>query len=626
MLSRLVVFIFCNCLITSALRAQLQFDLIEHQSGLTRPVGIDHAGDDRLFITEQNGAVRIIDEQGNLLPTPFLNLGLGNFSGGNEQGLLGLAFHPDYQNNGYLYINYTDENGDTRIDRYQVKNDNPNEVDPSSKSLVIKIDQPLSNHNGGDLNFGPDGYLYIGMGDGGGANDQLGNSQRRTSLHGKMLRIDVNVDSGYAIPADNPFAFDDFTLDEIWALGLRNPWRFSFDRLTGDMWIADVGQDDWEEVDFQAADSKGGENYGWNCFEGTAVFSTNDPCSVQLADYVAPVSQYESKSSTDGCSITGGYVYRGQDYPDLYGHYIYADYCSGKFWSISRDCDSNFVNQFLVQKNPFEISGFGEDQQGEVYVAALNEGKIYKVSATLCSGFELCAQTKDETCTEANDGQVIPLPKGGTAPYDYQTTVPNSFENLTQGEYSLQVRDANGCMDNITFNINTDELPTLPEIEIRDTTIDEQTFPVFVTTPNAFAYQWYLNDEQIEAATDSLYINMDILEGVFKVEVFINENCSSISKELPFAVPAVDDLSDLPLFRLSPNPFTTQLDYQLDFTASKEVLLNLIDVSGKKIWEQTLQGPFQKRETLSLSHLPKGVYYFSIEVEGRKVAKSLVKL
>ncbi|MEL6926556.1 MAG: PQQ-dependent sugar dehydrogenase, partial [Bacteroidota bacterium] len=376
-------------------------------SGLTRPVDIDHAGDARLFITEQNGSIRVVDASGNLLNTPFLSLSLGNFTGGNEQGLLGLAFHPDYSSNGFFYINYTDGNGDTVVERYKVSDDDPNVADPNSQTLVIKIEQPFPNHNAGDLNFGPDGYLYVATGDGGGANDPQGNSQKRLNLLGKILRLDVNVDGmGYEIPPDNPFANTDFTLDEIWSLGLRNPWRFSFDQLTGDMWIGDVGQDDWEEIDYQPASSPGGENYGWNCFEGNALFNSNSPCTGNAADYTAPLHQYESKSSSDGCSVTGGYVYRGQDHPDLYGHYIYVDYCSGKFWSLSRDCDSSFVNQFLIQKKPLEYSGFGEDQNGELYVAALNEGIIYKLTTTLCSGFEVCYETIDESCTQLKNGRI----------------------------------------------------------------------------------------------------------------------------------------------------------------------------------------------------------------------------
>ena len=616
-----ILFIIFNLLVLGALDAQLSIELIEHRSGFNRPVDIDHAGDDRLFVTEQNGKIKVIDASGQLLATPLIDLGLGFFGGGNEQGLLSLAFHPDHTNNGYFFINYTDANGDTVVERYKVKADNPNEADLSSKSEIMKVTQPFNNHNGGDMNFGPDGYLYIALGDGGSANDPQGNSQKRTTLLGKMLRIDINVESGYAIPPDNPFAMEDFTLDEIWALGLRNPWRFSFDQLTGDMWIGDVGQDEWEEIDYQPGSSTGGENYGWKCFEGNELFSSADPCTGNPEDYTAPLQQYESKSSSDGCSVTGGYVYRGANYPDLYGHYIYADYCSGKFWSLSRNCDSSFVNQFLIQRRPFEYSGFGEDVDGELYVAALNEGKIYKITAELCSSFELCFETTDESCIGAKDGMVELRPVRGTAPYEYQVAPSDGFENLTGGNYMLQVTDGNECTDAIQFTIGTSELPDKPIISSTDNGDGNIRFS---TVPNAFAYQWYLDDQILEGATDSIYIHFT--EGTFKVEVFSAPGCSTFSDDFNFILPAVDDLSDIQSFRLSPNPFTDYFEYEIHLATTKKIKLAVLDATGKVVWKKELQGPFQKTEIVEMSHLPKGVYFFKAEVDGQQAASPMVKL
>nr|MCU0347218.1 PQQ-dependent sugar dehydrogenase [Saprospiraceae bacterium] len=220
-------------------------------TGFTRACDITHCGDDRLFVVEQGGRIWILDENGNKLPDPFLNIDPAVGSSGNEQGLLGLAFHPNYPATPYFYVNYTDNNGDTKVSRFEVSANNPNEADPATELLLLTFDQPFSNHNGGGVKFGPDGYLYIGSGDGGSGGDPQNNSQKRSTLLGKMLRIDVDNGSPYAVPASNPFLTDANTLDEIWALGLRNPWRFSFDRATGDLWIGDVGQDAWEEIDFQ---------------------------------------------------------------------------------------------------------------------------------------------------------------------------------------------------------------------------------------------------------------------------------------------------------------------------------------------------------------------------------------
>ncbi|MCB0551885.1 MAG: PQQ-dependent sugar dehydrogenase, partial [Phaeodactylibacter sp.] len=223
-----------------AIYAQPSLQLEVFASGFSLPVDIAHAGDGRLFIVEKAGRIRIIDSDGSILPQPFLDIDARVNSLASERGLLGLAFHPDYTDNGYFFVNYTNNSGDTRISRFSVSAGNANQADPNSERILLEVDQPFNNHNAGDLNFGPDGYLYIGLGDGGSADDPGNRAQNRQNLLGKMLRIDVDNGDPYSIPEDNPFAFDDFTLDEIWAIGLRNPWRFSFDRLTGALWIADV--------------------------------------------------------------------------------------------------------------------------------------------------------------------------------------------------------------------------------------------------------------------------------------------------------------------------------------------------------------------------------------------------
>lgn len=348
--------------------------LVEVVGGFRRPLYVTGAGDvsGRLFIVEQFGQIHVY-QNGALLPAPFLDVSSLISTRGNEQGLLGLAFHPDYAANGAFYINYTDVRGDTAVVRYTVSQDNPDVADPASAQIILQIDQPFGNHNGGHLVFGPDGYLYIGMGDGGSGGDPQGNAQNPATLLGKMLRIDVNGGEPYGIPADNPFVNDASYAPEIWALGLRNPWRYSFDRATGDLYVADVGQNVWEEVNFVPASSSGGENYGWNFLEGTHPFSG----AATPEGLMMPFFEYSHREG--GCSVTGGYVYRGQAVPDLQGVYLFGDYCSGIIWASYRDQAGNW------QTNPFlqfddTISSFGEDEQGELYLVS-HGGTVFKFAA-----------------------------------------------------------------------------------------------------------------------------------------------------------------------------------------------------------------------------------------------------
>ena len=285
-------------------------------SGLTRPVDLQPDGSGRLFVVEKLGHIHII-ENGQWIENPFLNIEDRVNDSSNEMGLLGLAFHPDYVQNGYFFVNYTGSGGDTFISRFQVSGD-PNIANPSSEVNLLRIDQPYPNHNGGGLDFGPEGYLYAGMGDGGLAGDPHGNGQKTDTLLGKVLRLDVDSAKPYAVPADNPFG------NEIWDYGLRNPWRISFDSLTGDLYIGDVGQGTWEEIDIHPSGAPGGINYGWKFREGAHEYDGN--ASAGLTDPIAEYSHAEG-----GCSVTGGYVYRGS-MPEWSGVYLYADYCTGYVW------------------------------------------------------------------------------------------------------------------------------------------------------------------------------------------------------------------------------------------------------------------------------------------------------
>ncbi|MBN1680868.1 MAG: PQQ-dependent sugar dehydrogenase [Anaerolineae bacterium] len=343
------------------------YRLVIVADGLERPVTITHAGDGsgRLFVVEQSGAIKIVQD-GVVLETPFLDVSdlispEARGGGYTERGLLGLAFHPDYASNGLFYIDYTDQRGHSVVARYTGSTDDANRGDPASGTILLTVEQPYSNHNGGQVTFGPDGYLYVSLGDGGSAGDPLGSGQDSTTLLGSMLRIDVNTPDGYDIPPDNPFVNNAPARPEIWSWGLRNVWRFSFDRATGDLYMGDVGQNVWEEIDFQPASSAGGQNYGWNIYEGKHNYSEPSPVS----SVIMPILEYSHQNGW--CSVTGGYVYRGEQLPGLQGYYLYGDWCTGTIWAAKQD-DSGVWQTAVSLESGRRISSFGEDEAGELYL------------------------------------------------------------------------------------------------------------------------------------------------------------------------------------------------------------------------------------------------------------------
>jgi glucose/arabinose dehydrogenase len=363
------------------LRAAPQIDLQPVATGLANPVAITNAGDGsgRLFITLQAGQIVIYDGT-RVLPTPFLDI-TPLVSSGGERGLLSVAFHPNYRTNGVFFVDYTNTGGNTVIARYSVSQD-PDIANPNSAAILLTIAQPFDNHNGGQLQSGPDVYLYIGMGDGGSGGDPSNNGQNLGTLLGKILRIDVDGAFPYAIPAGNPFVGVANTLPEIWAYGLRNPWRFSFDRLTGDLFIADVGQDSWEEVDFQRAGSQGGQNYGWRLMEGNHCYNPSSNCDP--GGLTLPILEYaHGVNDSTGCSIAGGYRYRGTQNPDLTGIYFYGDWCTGRIWGASRQGAGGWTTAELLHTS-LSIPTFGEDEAGEIYVAHYSapDGAIYRIVQT----------------------------------------------------------------------------------------------------------------------------------------------------------------------------------------------------------------------------------------------------
>jgi glucose/arabinose dehydrogenase len=359
---------------TTASAANVTLRLREVARGLDAPVFVTAPrGDARLFVVEQPGRIRVV-ENGQLLAAPFLDL-TSRVGYGGERGLLGLAFHPSYATNGLFFVNYTDRGGDTRVERYRVSTTDRNRADAGTSLLLLAVAQPFSNHNGGMLAFGPDGKLYVALGDGGSAGDPQGNGQNLGTLLGKLLRLDVDVGSPYSVPRDNPFAARAGARTEIWAYGLRNPWRFAFDPPSNRIYIADVGQGRREEIDV-ARDSEGGINWGWNVMEGSDCYTGS---SCRRDDLRVPVAEYDH-GSDGGCSITGGYVYRGS-IAAIRGHYFYADYCRG--WVRSLRLDAAGV---VVERKEWSVgalaspTSFGLDAAGELYVTS-GEGRVYRFEA-----------------------------------------------------------------------------------------------------------------------------------------------------------------------------------------------------------------------------------------------------
>ncbi|NHN27153.1 T9SS type A sorting domain-containing protein [Flavobacterium jejuense] len=426
-------------------------------TGFSSPLEITNAGDSRLFVVEKGGLIKILNDNGTVNTTPFLDItSLVNTN--SERGLLGLAFHPDYATNGYFFVNYSNNSGNTVIARYSVFAANPNAANPSSATILMTINQPYDNHNGGSIKFGPDGYLYIGMGDGGSGGDPQGYAQNTTIdgsnptrvFLGKMLRIDVNTTTApfYSIPATNPYV-GQTGKEEIWAIGLRNPWKFSFDSATGNLWIADVGQNVHEEINKTNAPLPAGLNYGWRCYEGNATYNTSGcPASSALTFPLVDVNH-----NTSACSITGGYVYHGTMYPNLLGKYLFTDYCDSRIGMVtftgSLTYSSNFPGNNFVS--------FGEDMNKELYIAAINNGTIYKITDSTLrtedfdkSGFSIYPNPAKETITLSNTNNI---PAKSILIYDIsgkkvltkkvrETNIIN-ISTLAKGIYNVSIIDTN---------------------------------------------------------------------------------------------------------------------------------------------------------------------------------------
>jgi glucose/arabinose dehydrogenase len=387
-------------------------------------------GDARLFVVEKNGRIKVFDRDGTSRGI-FLDIS-ALVSTGGERGLLGLAFAPDYQESGRFFVNYTDVSGDTQVVRYNVDPVNPDLALAGSASAVIQVSQPFSNHNGGHLEFGPDGMLYVGLGDGGSGGDPNNNAQNGLSLLGKMLRLDVSGSAGYAIPEDNPFVGQS-PRDEIWATGLRNPWCFGFDRLSGNLWIADVGQNVLEEINVQPVTSTGGENYGWRLMEGTDCYNPSSNCND--GSLTLPVFEYTHGGNPYRCSISGGFVYRGNRVSELEGRYLFADYCSLQIWALDYspgggEAQSADLTDLLTPPQGYQdIVGFGQDSDGELYIIDMTAGTIFRIMSDASGAVDL--------------PQTSPLQQNVPNPFNPETTITFNVPEGSAG-VRLEVLDVRG--------------------------------------------------------------------------------------------------------------------------------------------------------------------------------------
>ena len=513
-------------------RVNAQITISNFQGSLSNIVDIRNCGDDRMFVVQKTGLIRIV-QNGAILPTPFIDLSSlaapGGSTGGNERGLLGLAFHPNYANNGYFYVNYTaaTDGYATHVSRFSVSSADPNVADPSSEVVLLDIPQPYSNHNGGCVQFGPDGYLYIGMGDGGSGNDPDANGQDQTVLLGKMLRIDVDNPTpplNYGIPPSNPFVGSSTALPEIWAYGMRNPWRFSFDRMNGDLWIGDVGQNAWEEIDYEPAGSAGGLNYGWRCYEG--LVTTSGVSQVGCPAFnttAAPVAVY---SHTGGaCSVTGGYIYRGAMHADLWGKYLFVDYCSNVLRSTVKNPNGTFTTTVEATLSNGAFVTFGEDQYGEMYLGHNTNGIVYKINGASCNPVAIIDSPSDSVTINSGSSIDFSTPYNPALLYQWQLNgvdIPGADSNVftaTQpGDYTVIVSTQAGAPCVSTSSpVNVDVLNSM----------EEQLAKNFKIQPNpsngVFNIQLIGNNRSLESVSVLNLVGQEVFSKNFSGESSLNQ-------------------------------------------------------------------------------------------------------
>ena len=572
-------------------------------SGFSSPVDIANSGDERLFIVERSGRIRILNQDGTIHPTPFLDIDsrVINTGGQSERGLLALEFHHDYENTGWFFVHYSDNNGNTVISRFSVDPDDANVALIDSEKIIFTLEQPFTNHNGGSIKFGPDKMLYIGMGDGGAANDPNNVSQNGNSLLGKMLRIDVDNGDPYAIPSDNPFVNDPDVLDEIWAIGLRNPWKFSFDRVTGDLWIADVGQSQWEEINYLETGSQGGQNFGWRCREGNHDAITSG-CGGSTFEPAA--AEYNHDGFTH-CSVTGGYTWFVSDNnaPPIY---IYTDYCSGTFWGAFNTDTRGVISEQLNQISGNAISTFGEDNNGGLYAAALNNGSVFKLTFECDMDFELLSTNAN--CATGSNGTIIISDEPYV--YDLVSTYQLEIINTVTGE---GIKNRNSVPPG-TYQVTASRFGcsrVFEDVVVGVRPIDiafDMVTSTLSTTAEGGNYQWFLDGVMISGAnSQSLKI---VQNGNYSVQVTYSGDCIANSEEL-----LVDELLDstntieqISSMTVQPNPTEDFLTLSLETEGFEAFDMKITDIAGTVFYTQPLEVSGQAEFKIDLQAFPSGVY------------------
>ncbi|HNQ11899.1 MAG TPA: PQQ-dependent sugar dehydrogenase [Bacteroidia bacterium] len=598
----------------SAQNVQLQF----FTNAGAKVTDVTHANDDRIFIALANGVIKISDLFGNTLADPFLNISNKVNSATLEQGLLGLAFSPNYYVDSSFYVNYTNSQGSNVISRFKTSKLNANKADSTSEQVLLTIAQPFPNHNGGSIQFGPDGFLYIAVGDGGSGGDPLNHAQDSSSLLGKILRIDVNeLSANYSIPASNPFVSKPGYAEEIWALGLRNPWRISFDRMNGDLWISDVGELSYEEINLQTAGSKGGENYGWRCYEALAPFNLSQ-CGIST--YAFPVFDY-LHNIQNGCSVTGGYVSRSAKYKSHFGQYFFSDFCSGRIWSL-HDSLGVWVNTIHGSFIPWTYSTFGQDRYGDLYIAEFNTGNISKLVSTFPCDLLAHFSFSDSL---SSCGSAMELKALYHTDLNYQwyfngnllNTHSTSDLNVNQsGYYSLVVSDSLCADTSKSIYVDLTDSQT-GSIQLLDSVFCQQTFNVQLFSDVLIKEIW-INGQKIEQ-----FNPRDYAAGVYDIEVYYIDSLDCFNY-FTHSISIVSCSEDLQIF---PNPFDDFVDIIFYSTTTAPYSLTLYDAIGRRVRkDKHIAKAGQNHISLQMDELSKGHYTLRLNIKENNYSKSIIKI